>query len=216
MALFWCTHEWEEFQCTLFDLGKPDLTSAKNISDGEIKEVGNSYNDISYPNSQNTIVLYKKCNKCNKIEIIIQNGTYIFNFNKDYFRLVIEKYKKSIHDKETERLLNIGNKEFDNCKHLETQIIELNNCINAHKNKEKQLISTIKEYCTFIDKQSNIIKRYHKRNSFAPEYNKICETLEQCKTIIKSTDTTIIDDNIEQHSPYDNIQSTSSSTYELA
>lgn len=95
-------HEFTTFSCTLEDLGCP-----------EIKEGFYRYNwgvEQTYP--KKALVIYKVC-YCGSYNIEISDGAKEYKINENYILAKIKEIKKSKDDKETERLLNFGNPEYE-------------------------------------------------------------------------------------------------------
>lgn len=99
---FFHKHEFSTFSCTLEDLGCP-----------EIKEGYDRYHwgvERSYP--KKALVIYKEC-YCGTYNIEISDGAKEYKINENYILAKIKELKKNKDDKETERLLNLGNPEYE-------------------------------------------------------------------------------------------------------
>lgn len=150
-------HDFTTFSCTLEDLGCP-----------EIKEGFNKYNwgvEHAYP--KKALVIYKEC-YCGSYNIEISDGAKEYKINENYILAKIKEIKKSKDDKETERLLNLGNpeyeaiskrdKEIEGLKHL---IEQLRTQINIYQEQLKKSVrnDAIWEKMTETEKRK-LAKKY--------------------------------------------------------
>lgn len=114
-------HDFTTFSCTLEDIGCPDIMS------GWCKS---GYYAEPYP--KNSLVVYKSCSICGKYFITVSDGATYYKLHEEYVLTKVRELKKLKEDKETERLLNIGNpeyeaiskrdKEIEGLKHLNEQL----------------------------------------------------------------------------------------------
>jgi hypothetical protein len=129
-------HEFTTFSCTLEDLGCPD------IKQGWIR---NGYYAVAYP--KNALVIYKVC-YCGAYHVEITDGAQEYKVNENYILTKVKELKKSKEDKETERLLNLGNPDYDAISKRDKEIEGLKQLVEQLKtqiyNYQEQLKKSVR------------------------------------------------------------------------
>jgi len=137
-------HTYQEFTCTVKDLGYPTLIKYGNLQVTTYGEKSWNYGECSYPSTIE--ILYKKCSSCEDVQIVLNDGSgKKIEFNFEYFKIIIEKYKKNKEDLEVERLLNIGNPDYKKMQEMEDTIKVLNETLEKTKKYAHNILEQLKE-----------------------------------------------------------------------
>jgi len=133
----WHSHSYTEFSIPIKELHYPKLNK-KIINSYTSKDIlpystilsYNSYLQEPYPT--NAIVKYLKC-KCGHYKISIHDGsTYTITFDPEFLRITIEYIKKQKEEEEINRLLKLGNPDYE-------KLIDSETIINEYKSKLQYL-----------------------------------------------------------------------------
>jgi hypothetical protein len=131
-------HEYTTFSCTLEDIGCP-----------EIKEGYQRYNwgQVECPYPKKALVIYKAC-YCVAYHVEISDGAKQYKINENYILTKVKELKKSKEDKETERLLNLGNPEYEAISKRDKEIEGLKQLVEQLKthiyNYQEQLKKSVR------------------------------------------------------------------------
>lgn len=189
MGLFWHTHKWTEFVCTLKDLGYPRLIQ-KIYSDNrwenkkDIAFYGRDpkHNQVFYPS--NGKVIYKSC-ECGSINIKITDGSGCdITFESHFIRVLVEQFKKKKQEEETERLLNYGNVDYQKLMEVQNKLKYAEETIEEYKNKINEVQDRLKDVHDELTKsQENdaiwaVIPKKVKQDLYKKYGNKIKNELE--------------------------------------
>jgi len=131
---FWpfnrCKHDWNHISCTLGDLGCPDImVDVERIDEDETKywyscdkyDRERCFKYTEYPKYCQVHVKSCKLCKASIKYLCTPQGTDLFYVNWLYVMPLIEKWKKEHDLKETERMLNVGNVNYQRLEELEKQ-----------------------------------------------------------------------------------------------